>query len=422
MKFRSISNLSVAATMAIAGFVAVGSSQTAAAGCTSESYAWKGFGVLHTSQTSVTTNVVIPAAQNGDTLTVTSVSYRAFDGKSANSTPTRSTEDEPHEQMALQIGTTDVNELTPDLPDTLAEGAPTENYSGLISGQIPSWSGTATAGGEIVLRHSSLYGFVSSSSNAVIAFSTDVTVERCSPVEPTTSSDFDPATSPASPPVPPVPPATCRIETHPWNGFAMLHSSRTSFDTGASVRPPAAGESLAVVDVTYSLFNGKSPGSVPTRATENEPYEQMGISIGSTHVAELTPDLPDAVEQGAAGENYSGLISGDFGQWRGTPIVGGAITLRHSALYGMASASSNKLIVWALTVTVERCGDLGEPNPPDETTTTVADLGEPNPPDETTTTIADLGEPNPPDEPTTTVADLGEPNPPDEPTTTLVGP
>lgn len=80
--------------------------------------------------------------------------------------------------MALQICTTDVHELTPDLPDTVAEGATTENYSGLISGQIPSWSGMTISGGEIVLRHSSLYGFVSSSSNAVIAFSADVTVER----------------------------------------------------------------------------------------------------------------------------------------------------------------------------------------------------------------------------------------------------
>lgn len=97
----------------------------------------------------------------------------------------------------------------------------------------------------------------------------------------------------------------------------------------------------------------------------------MGISIGSTNVAELTPDLPDAVERGAAAENYSGLISGELGQWRGAPIAGGEITLRHSALYGMPSDSSNKLLVWTLTVTVERCADLGEPNLADETATTI---------------------------------------------------
>jgi hypothetical protein len=424
MKKRPINQIAIAASILAASFLSTGSPGQAAGSCSAEVYRWSGFSVLHTSQNTFSTGLVVPAAVSGETLTVTEVAYSAFDGKSPGVVHTRAVENEPFEQMGIRIGTADLAALTPDLPDTIDEGAATENYSGVLSGTIAAWNGVPITGGAISLRHASLYGFTSATSNSLVAYSLTVTVQRCtSQPAATTAPAPDPTTAAGGPttmtitattpttagatattnppgvattmPVRTRPADGCAVEVYPWNGFAVLHTSQTSIAIGVIIPPAVAEETLTVTNVAYSAFDGKSLGAHPTRAIENEPYEQMAVRIGTTDIAALTPDLPDSVAGGAATDNYSGVISGTIGAWAGTPITGGAISLRHSSLYGLTSSSSNKLIAYSLAVSVQRCTPQATTTTTEATTTTTEPTTTTEVPASTTTA----------DEPTTTTTE-----------------
>jgi endo-1,4-beta-xylanase len=147
--------------------------------CSVQTYAWTGFVTLHTYQPSYVTNISIPAPVSGETLRVRSIDYTAFDGNSPGATPSRADDDEANERFGIRIGNTDVTALSQDLPDTVAEGATNDNYSGVHGGRLTGWSGRSIVGGLVQLRHASLYGFIDASSNSLLAYSFTIEIERC---------------------------------------------------------------------------------------------------------------------------------------------------------------------------------------------------------------------------------------------------
>jgi glucose/arabinose dehydrogenase len=354
----------IAVTTLAASIAAVGSATVVHAACTTQLLSWAGFASLHSSQSTFTTSISVPPPTSGEVLTVLQVSYTNFDGQSAGASPSRAVVDEPFEQFGIRIGATDVASLTTDLPDTIAEGAASDNYSGLVSGNLAGWAGASIQGGAVTLRHSSLYGLNGTSSNSLTAYALSVTTERCSGALPTTvantvaPSTTGQATTTTSAPTTTTAPhgvSNCTTESYSWSGFAALHSAQPIYTTTISIPAVAVNESLTVMSVAYTAFEGQSAGAVPSRAAENEPYEEFGIRIGTTDVTSLSADLPDTVAEGAANDNYSGLNAGSLDGWVGVPIQGGTATLRHASLYGFSNGTSNSLVAYSLSIAVSRC-------------------------------------------------------------------
>jgi LPXTG-motif cell wall-anchored protein len=78
-----------------------------------------------------------------------------------------------------------VGGLSTDVPDTVAEGAPDDWFSGVISGSFGG-SGTILTGGPLIIRHASLYGF-NESFNSVHPKMVSIVLERCTAAVTTTT-------------------------------------------------------------------------------------------------------------------------------------------------------------------------------------------------------------------------------------------
>jgi hypothetical protein len=138
------------------------------------------------------TGITIPPAGPGQELVITSATWMAFDIRPEDETPpTRAEENEEHESFTVSVGGVQLGPLTPDLPDTVAEGAMTDNHSGVQSGSFP---GGPTAGGAIVAHHSSAFGF-NEADNGFNIKKIVITVE-CR-VVPTTTAPAPTTTAPA---------------------------------------------------------------------------------------------------------------------------------------------------------------------------------------------------------------------------------
>ncbi len=381
-----------------------------AADCQLQSFSWSGFAALHANQPSLNTSITIPPPTGDETLSVYSVAYTAYDAQSPGTTPDRASLNEPFEQLGIRIGTQDNPTLTPDLPDTTAEGAPSNHYSGLSNGSLTGWAGTQIQGGTVQLRHASLYGHTSPTSNDLIAYNLTITTDRCTTTTPTTtttttttttaattttSAPTTTTTAPATTTTAPVGgPQSCQLQSFSWSGFAALHANQPSLNTSITIPPPTGDETLSVYSVAYTAYDAQSPGTTPDRASLNEPFEQLGIRIGTQDNPTLTPDLPDTTAEGAPSNHYSGLSNGSLTGWAGTQIQGGTVQLRHASLYGHTSPTSNDLIAYNLTITTDRCTTT---TPTTTTTTTTATTTTSAP---TTTTTAPA---------TTTTAPVGGP-------------
>ncbi len=108
----------------------------------------------------------------------------------------------------------------------------------------------------------------------------------------------------------------------------------------------------AVVVETYDAQTG---GTVPSRATQNQTGEKIGIRIGAVDATSLSNDVPDTVAQGAVDDNYSGIHASTLSDWVGKIVnSGGEIVVRHGSLYS-GSSGDDSLTARSVTVTVQTC-------------------------------------------------------------------
>ncbi len=152
---------------------------------------------------------------------------------------------------------------------------------------------------------------------------------------------------------------TCTTSQYGWQGFSKIHFYQPIFEPGVYIPAPGVGETLTVRSVDYVTYDGYVENNVPTRADQNQPYEQFAVKIGTTDIASLSPDLPDSVAEGAAGPNFSGEHPGQLAGWAGVAIDGGVVQARHGSLYGLADPTTSSLTVGAINVTVDLCSDSG---------------------------------------------------------------
>lgn len=152
--------------------------------CTTATYTWTGdtkllYGVNQPTKAYHATGITVPVPSAGDTQRVLSATYQAYDTYAPGTSPTRADKDQANERFGIKVGGVQVGGLSADLPDTVAEGAVDVNTSGLQSGSLGG-GGTEIVGGEIVLYHSSNYGYTESM-NSLQVTNVALEVETCVP-------------------------------------------------------------------------------------------------------------------------------------------------------------------------------------------------------------------------------------------------
>jgi hypothetical protein len=174
------------ATATVVGMATLlmGGQVAGAAVCANETYTWNDFDAgldenwkLLPSNATYDTGITVPAPGAGQTLKVVSSAYKSFDRYPAGSSPTRAEVNQQNESFAIRVGGVQVGGLSTDVPDTVAEGAPDDWFSGVISGSFGG-SGTILTGGSLIIRHASLYGF-NESFNSVHPKMVSIVLERC---------------------------------------------------------------------------------------------------------------------------------------------------------------------------------------------------------------------------------------------------
>ena len=174
------------ATATVVGMATLlmGGQVAGAAVCANETYTWNDFDAgldeswrLLPSNATYDTGITVPAPGAGQTLKVVSSAYKSFDRYPAGSSPTRAEVNQQNESFAIRVGGVQVGGLSTDVPDTVAEGAVDDWFSGVISGSFGG-NGTILTGGSLIIRHASLYGF-NESFNSVHPKMVSITLERC---------------------------------------------------------------------------------------------------------------------------------------------------------------------------------------------------------------------------------------------------
>lgn len=201
-----ISFLVGAIAAASAGFLSLSAHPASAAqSCVSNTYAWSDFSKIHNSQPTFNPGLTIPTPGPGETLTVRSMAYSAYDGYNDGNIPSRMDQNQKFEEFGVRIGDVDVSQLSPDLPDSPAEGAAGINYSGVQNGTFSQWSGVRINGGAVQFRHSSLYGVTDPLPNSMTVASISIVAELCSSNGAVPTPGFTASATP--PPTPVVAPA-----------------------------------------------------------------------------------------------------------------------------------------------------------------------------------------------------------------------
>lgn len=250
----------------------------AASACTASNYGWQGFSKIHGSDSEHMVfhpGVGIPAPGAGETLTVQGVSFETYDGYSADGGISRSDQNQGNEQFGLRIGGTDVSSLSPDLPDSLDEGAASITYSGVLSGTLGGWNGTQINGGVLEFRHSSTYGATDGSPNSMTVSAINVAVELCSnsgaaPTPGQVQSQSAPPAAPApalvfSQPVaaPPAPAPAAVAPPAPAPAAAPAPAPTPKAPTAAPAAAPKAPSGTAAPAVAAANVAAKSAADTP---------------------------------------------------------------------------------------------------------------------------------------------------------------
>ncbi len=204
------------------------------------------------------------------------------------------------------------------------------------------WVGKiVTTGGEIVVRHGSLYSG-STADDSLSARSVTVTVQTCTP-----NSGGGGGGGGGAP--------TCTSATHSWSGYQGVNVNTPSYSTGVTIPAALAGETKTVTAVVVETYDAQTGGTVPSRATQNQTGEKIGIRIGTVDATSVSNDVPDTVAQGAVDDNYSGIHASTLSDWVGKVVTaGGEIVVRHGSLYS-GTTGDNSLSARSVTVTVQTC-------------------------------------------------------------------
>ncbi len=178
--------------------------------CAEEHLEWAGSVLLASFSPEFDTGLVVPVAEPGGTVEILGATWVA-----RNVYPeqlpehTRGRDNQEHESFALFVGGTQVGSLTPDLPDTVDEGAVSEWASG---DQLGSFGAATVTGGPVVLKHSYLFGF-EESANSLEPQLISIDLRRCGPPVPTTTCTCPPTTEAPTTTVEVIAPSTEPIAT-----------------------------------------------------------------------------------------------------------------------------------------------------------------------------------------------------------------
>ncbi len=235
--------------------------------CAATPYGWQGYTGMSANHPRLSTGVLIPPAAPGRFLRVRSATISSYDYVSA---PLRSQTNESAEVVGLAIGTTTGSDMTQDLPDTLAEGAESDAYSGLRVTTLPGWSGKAILGGEIVITHGSLGG--TAGENGLSIREVQIMVESC-PVATTTATTTTPVTTTPVTTTPTTTPTTSTPTTTP-----ATSTPTTTPATSTPTTTPAT--------------------STPTTTPEAPPTTPTPVSAPTTSPATANPITDQPTAQG----------------------------------------------------------------------------------------------------------------------------
>lgn len=221
------------------------------------------------------TGVAVPVPAPGERLTVVTSSWSSYDRYPDWTTETRAEVDQQNERWGISIGGVRFGPLTSDLPDSVAEGAENDRYSGVVTGGFGSGS---VSSGEIVIVHASLDGF-RESPNSVRPSEIVLVLSYCQDIADTTTTTA--ATTTTLEPIP---------ATAPTTALASSTTQATTSSTPTTVTPttapstpdrPTSVPSTAAATTTIVPEIATAP-TVPTSAT-------------STTITPAGPTLPTTV-------------------------------------------------------------------------------------------------------------------------------
>jgi LPXTG-motif cell wall-anchored protein len=241
--------LSAAMLMMAAGTVSVaslGGTASAAETCVSETYSWtnNSFTNLATWNPSITTGLTVAAPGAGQRLVVTSATWTAYD-RLVEEDPavTRENPEENSEYFATYIGGVKLGGSSSDLPDTVAEGAASPWFSGVVGGDFAA-GGTVVPGGSITVQFTG----GSDLPNALTPKTITVVLDRCTEVVPTTTA-ATPTTTPTS-----VSPATTVAAAAPTTTVVAAAAPTTAAASSGSL--PATGGDMTLPLILAGLAAG----------------------------------------------------------------------------------------------------------------------------------------------------------------------
>ncbi len=221
------------------------------------------------------TGVTVPAPAPGERLTVVTSNWSSYDRYPDWTTETRAEVDQQNERWGISIGGVRFGPLTPDLPDSVAEGAESDRYSGLVTGGFGSGS---ISSGEIVIVHASVDGF-RESPNSVRPSEIVLILSYCQDIADTTTTT---AATTTLVPVPATAPTTAVVSTTTTQASTSSTPATVTPTTAPSTPDrPTSVPSTAAATTTIVPEIATAP-TVPTSGT-------------STTITPAGPTLPTTV-------------------------------------------------------------------------------------------------------------------------------
>jgi LPXTG-motif cell wall-anchored protein len=286
--------------------VAVGthhSSSSAATGpCRTVEFVWNSpstqLVMLASLNSTLTTGVTITAPGSDETATVISSGWSSYDRYAEGASPSREDHDQQHESWGIAIGGTPFGGLTTDVPDQVSGGAASPWYSGMITG---SFGAGAIGGGELVLVHSSRYGFTESE-NSVHPSSVSLLVEYC-PASTTTTVAATTTTAPAPTSVDPT-------TTDPTSTVSTTIAESTTTATDPPTTQPAATTAPTPISAPSETTTPALPTTTPP-VSATAPTTIPLTPAGPTVPTSTSTSVPTSSPIGglpATGSEVGGLL------------------------------------------------------------------------------------------------------------------
>ena len=300
--------------------------------CSTETYEFRTSQRFVPWAATLNSGIIVPAPAPSTTLRVVSATYTTYDRYPDGQIPNRATADQQHESVGISIGGTLIGGLSADVPDSVGEGAPTNWYSGLVTGSFGG-SGTVLTGGELVIRHASLYGF-NESPNSIQVDLIRVVLERCAAPPPTTSTTtttVPPTTSTTSTTVPPTT-STTSTTVPP-----------TTSTTSTTV-PPTTSTTSTTVPPTTSTTTTTVPPTSSTTSTTVPPTSSTATTVAPPTTSTTVPPASSSTTSTTLVESRSPVTTAGTGTSTSGSVVPPA---RNPVPVGRTGAPTGQLVVWA---------------------------------------------------------------------------